>query len=342
MSENNMKPVSFIDSTLQLRWKISKEAFDNCEEIYSPKFKVQIGSEESKWIIKMRPKGTIESGRDQVVITLGCLESNKKYSVLFEFQLETANGYWPNNFLENLFSKRSVLHTDNFLEFEFGADTENGFTFSSTEEFRQQFLDDNVTLVATLVIDMAKKSDRYNMNLADEFTKDMRSLSVLDDMCMTSLSSVMVNISHVTKPSWHHDLNFSKECLDTRRIKKFWKLMIPPQKLSKRFWNGFLPKDIDAKAKELIHLADMYGLKGLTDSCIVSLVKTLSPENATEILTIVDEHAPNSKQRSKILDFIKKEAAKVIKTQHWRTFVQNYPDLITDIVATLAVPPSEK
>jgi len=339
MSENL---VSFIDSTLQLKWELTKENFDNCaflEYIDSQMYTVQIGSEQSNWVISICPKGDEVTKRDQVAIGLRLL-GNQIYNVLFDFRLETSSGYWPNDFVEKLFSKRC---TDDFMEFdpsETNSESNNSwhFRFSSTEEFCQQFVDDKATIVAILRIDMGARDYRNHMELTDEFTNDMRSMSLLDaDMYDFTLicdgqhfpchKNVLASRSEFFRGLFRHKKD-KKEMEVHDSSPEIVKIVLDFMA------NGLLPKDIDAKAKEVIHLADMYGLKGLTDACIVSLVKNLSPENATETLTIVDEHAPNSEQRSKILEYIKKEASQVVKTQHWKTFMQNYPNLVTDIVLT--------
>jgi len=339
MSELTMKPVSFLDSTLQLRWELKKEEFDNCafqEKIHSPEFTVQIGSEVSEWVITIYPKGDEEIDRDKVVINLVCFEGDKdlNYSVIFDIRLETPSGYWPDDFVKKLFSKRSE-HTPN--DFDPEEDHTWGFAFTSTEKFREQFVDDKIIIVATLVIDMEGKGDRNHMTLADEFTRDMRSLSVYEDLYDFTIicdgkhfpchKLLLMSRSEFFRGMFRNNKNKKDTIVDDSSpeiVKTVLKFMM----------NGLLPKNIDAKAKEIIHLADMYGLKGLTEACIVSIVKNLSPDNATESLTIVDKHAPKSEHRSKILDYIKKEASQIVKTQHWKQFVQNYPDLITDIVLT--------
>jgi len=350
MSENNMEPVSFIDSTLQLRWKLTKEEFDNCpflQEFLSPVYTVKIGDDESRWVITIMPKGDEESGSGQVVIALRCL-GDRIHHVFFQFRIETSSGYWPDNVVENLFSRQ---YDDDIVDFgflELDAIHTCYSRFSSTEEFRQQFVDDEITVVATMVIDMEGKGHCDNLMegrshcdhlaLTDEFTNDMRSLSVLDDdmFDFTIICDGQHFPCHKTLLASRSE--FFRGMFRSNKDRKDMEVDDSSPEIVKTvldfMTNGLLPKDIDAKAKAMIHLADMFLLKGLTHACLDSLVKNLSPENATETLTIADEHAPNSEQRSKILDYIKKEVAQVVKTQHWKTFVQNYPDLVTDILLT--------
>merc|ERR1719319_86336 len=300
------------------------------------------------------PKGDEESGSGQVVLALKCLArldslGQRIYNVLFEFRLETPSGYWPDNVVKRFFSKQC---DEVFAEFDPYFDKELGIqtfysTFSSTEEFCQEFVDDEITVVATMVIDMEGKGHRDNLMegrshrdhlaLTDEFTNDMRSLSVLDEMFDFA---IICDGQHFPchKTLLASRSEFFRGMFRSNKDRKDMEVDDSSPEIVKTvldfMTNGLLPKDIDAKAKAMIHLADMFLLKGLTQACLVSLVRNLSPENATETLTISDEHAPNSKQRYKILDYIKKEVAQVVKTQHWKTFVQNYPDLVTDILLT--------
>ena len=62
----------------------------------------------------------------------------------------------------------------------------------------------------------------------------------------------------------------------------------------------------------------------------------MTGESVIEILIAIDLHVPNSQHRQKILDFIKEKAAEVVKSSHWKTFVEKYTDLVTEIVLSLA------
>merc|ERR1719319_1128077 len=95
--------------------------------------------------------------------------------------------------------------------------------------------------------------------------------------------------------------------------------------------SGVIPKDINAKAMDLIYLADKYNVKDLIQVCEDSLAENISVDNAIETLIVLDRHVSKSKHRKKILDFIKVEKAKVVKVPDWKKFVVNYPDLVTDI-----------
>ena len=70
--------------------------------------------------------------------------------------------------------------------------------------------------------------------------------------------------------------------------------------------------------------------------CESSLVDNLTAESVIETLIAIDLHFPNSQHRQKILDFIKDEAAQVVKSSHWKTFLVKYPDLVAEIVLSLA------
>ena len=72
------------------------------------------------------------------------------------------------------------------------------------------------------------------------------------------------------------------------------------------------------------------------DICESCLVDNLTVESVIETLIAIDLHVPNSKHRQKILDFIKKKASRVVKSNHWNKFVVKYPALVTEIVLSLA------
>jgi len=98
---------------------------------------------------------------------------------------------------------------------------------------------------------------------------------------------------------------------------------------------GLIPSDIDDddKAIDLIKMADMFGLDLLTKACETSMMKNLSPDNALEALIIVNElnHISKAEHREQIVAYIKQEAARVVVTENWETFLRDYPSLVTEI-----------
>ena len=78
----------------------------------------------------------------------------------------------------------------------------------------------------------------------------------------------------------------------------------------------------------------MYRLDLLTVACETSLLNNLTPDNAVETLITIDKlkHISKQEHRLKVLAYIKKEADEVVKSKDWKKFVQNYPDLVTEIV----------
>merc|ERR1719186_697400 len=93
--------------------------------------------------------------------------------------------------------------------------------------------------------------------------------------------------------------------------------------------NGDVPQHIAEKAIDLIALANRYDLQDLIKICESSLVNNLTADNVIETLVAIDLHVPKSQHRQNILDFIKKEAANVVKSSHWKKFLEKYPDLVS-------------
>merc|ERR1719186_583595 len=99
---------------------------------------------------------------------------------------------------------------------------------------------------------------------------------------------------------------------------------------------GGIPDNIEEKAIDLIDLADRYDLQDQIEICESYLVDNLTVKSVIETLIAIDLHNPNSQHRQKILDFIKDEAAQVVKSNHWKTFLVKYPDLVAEILVSLA------
>ena len=105
MAENSFPPVSYVDTTIRLRWEVTKQSFDSKafdQFIRSPTFTVKINGEESKWFLHMYPKGDSESGTEEdslTTFTFGAeVPSGKHYDAFWQIGFETANGYWPDTF----------------------------------------------------------------------------------------------------------------------------------------------------------------------------------------------------------------------------------------------------
>lgn len=112
MAHNKAMPrkVSYLDSTVRLKWELTREEFDKCEsvggDIESTTYSVKIGDEESEWILIIYPKGNNEETKGKVLTCLGLVNAHKVYKVQFKFRVKTPDGFWPDDFAEPLFKKQ--------------------------------------------------------------------------------------------------------------------------------------------------------------------------------------------------------------------------------------------
>jgi len=340
-------PVSFVDSTISLRWELTKEEFDNCgfpNRIVSPNYTAQIGSEESEWFISMYPRGENEQNTNKVMIYLVLNSKNKMYRVHFHFGIETPTGFWPIDSVKNLYSRESfdecTTFTPNSLD-ETGEGYDSwGEVLCTTEELGDHFVENKLCIVASLVIYMEGDGYRNHMEIADDFMVDMRFMSSLKN-----LSDVTIVCGDKRFPC-HRVLLAARsdyfEALFRNEPEKREVKMEEPLELVEALLDymtkGRIPNDIDTTAMDLILMADMYRLDLLTIACETSLVNNLTPENASEALINIDKvkHVSKSEHRHKILAYIKKEAAQVIRTKDWDTLIKNYPGLVNEIVLALS------
>ena len=103
-----------------------------------------------------------------------------------------------------------------------------------------------------------------------------------------------------------------------------------------------IPRDgIKERPGDLLDLAMQYQLPALGEACKEAIIEGLTPQNAVVSLIQLDKYSGGGKGeeeewKNKVLDFIKKNANAVVRGEHWKTFVKNYEDLVTDIVTCLA------
>ena len=89
--------IAVVDSTVQLKWEITKEAFDKCDfgqAVYSPLFNVKNNKQESTLDLCIFPRGSGETKKNDVEMHLrnrGRVTEVVKY----DFAIETPDGYWP-------------------------------------------------------------------------------------------------------------------------------------------------------------------------------------------------------------------------------------------------------
>ena len=101
-----------------------------------------------------------------------------------------------------------------------------------------------------------------------------------------------------------------------------------------------IPEDgIKERPGDLLDLAMQYQLPGLGEACKEAIIEGLTPQNAVVSLIQLDKYVGGKNEevwKNRVLEFIKKNAKAVVKGEHWKTFVKNYEDLVTDIVTCLA------
>jgi len=338
MSETNVKLAPVVDATFKLEWELTEEDFDNCEfpnEIFSPTYVVQIGSEKSEWVMFMFPKG-IDLHKNIVGIGLELITDEKEYKELCAFAVKTDTGYWPEDFAEHL-NKR---YSDDIAFENYGAGKKGLlYMMNTTEEFKKKFVDGKMTVVAHLVLSMESENGPSAIETANDFIDNFENILALENLsdftiiCQETPFSchkvLLAASSEYFEALFRNNENKTETRLDetTPRI-----LEATLNFMSK----GVIPSDIDDKAMDYVKLADMLGLNLLKNACDIGLVKNLSLENVLETFDIVDKHVRKDEVKQKILAFIKKEALNIIGTNDWRLFVQNHPDLVTEIVISLA------
>jgi len=350
MAQAELKPLSLVDSTHRIRWEVTKQEFDNCQfpdELESPVHTIHIDGEESEWYLQIYPKGEVDEEKNIVRLYLLRGDSiDKKYNVRYQFGIETSSGCWPFGdfvkevYLKEEFGEGQAKHVYTFSKYgEENSELFNGWggELCTTEEFGEHFVEDKVVVVATFVI--YGEGDRYRdyMDIADDFVGDIRSAS----SSLVSLSDFKIISGTSTFPCYKFLLaarsDYFKVLFQNEPKKSVLNVDESPELLKAMlvFVNeGVIPENIDEEAMDLILMSDYYNLDFLTVACEKSLVNNLTPDNAVETLIAIDKinHVSKLEHRQKVLTYIKKEAAQVVKTQDWKKFVQNYPDLITEIL----------
>jgi len=353
---SHLKEPFYVDSTVRLKWEITREQFDMCaladDSIDSEQYLVKIGSHQSGWFITMYPNGIGEDTRNNVSVTMEMTGTNMPCDVLLGLGLETQAGYWPNGDLsEKLYSGRGanhkrIMHLGLSDKYKVGNWGDN--FFCTTQEFKQQFVRDKVTFVATLVFLMEGKRYHQQKEASDNYIENVRSIPLLENLCditvicrgkhFRSHKVLLAARSKYFEALFRHD-HLKKEVNIEEASPEIVETML--EFMAK----GLIPSDIDDKALDLVELADMYRIELLSEVCMTSIVNNLSPDNALEAFVIVDklkhitkvEHdiaqgvAPIG-EREKILAYIKKRAAQIVHSDDWKNFYQNHPKLVTEIL----------
>ena len=186
-----------MDSTHRIKWQVTKEEFDNCkfpDRIVSPTCAIDINGEKTKWYVSIRPKGNNDGNKNKVFIALVKKHDDKIYKVKYEFGIETQDGYWPEDALKKLYSRRSLSEEDSFGLTKDETDRKyNGWGYVpgmiTTEEFKKYFVDNKVTVVAFFVIYSEGDKHLDDMKVADDFVEKIRSMSSFDNLSDFTLTS---------------------------------------------------------------------------------------------------------------------------------------------------------
>ena len=92
-----------------------------------------------------------------------------------------------------------------------------------------------------------------------------------------------------------------------------------------------------ARTGELLEVAHMYQLAGLVRACRDTLLRGIRPWNAVNTLVMLDRFGDGEDEaKDQAVEYIKRNAKAVVKTEDWKVFVSNYGELVTDIVKALA------
>ena len=102
------------------------------------------------------------------------------------------------------------------------------------------------------------------------------------------------------------------------------------------YTNGIPEEGIKERAVELLELARQYQLPKLVIACRKAMLKDLTKENAVNTLIQLDQADPLDEAKMKVdkdevIKFIEKNFMDIVKDKQFKTFVSNYPDLMTEM-----------
>ena len=328
------KSIIVVDSTVQLVWEVTKEEFDKCDIhhfIKSPLFKLKVNEQESKWEVKVYPKGKSDGRKNKVLMYL-FNRGQETRVVKFNFVAETPNGIWPLDPVEKVYSIQEKEKANSFHK------NENwGLSLGSTDIVSGKFDNDKIIFVATLVI--YGKGQKYldHKNAATDFMKISRSISDLDTLSNVTLvcegkrfqchKNILASMSSFFKTEFTNG-NFSDGRARVVKVENSTSETV--EKMINFISTGLIPEDIDETARELIKLSTFYGIDSLTSVCENSLIKTLSVQNVIETFVFFDQYLPTSENRQKILDFMKANNREVVASPDWTMFCTNHPKLVAE------------
>jgi len=332
-----------VDSTVRLRWETSKAEFNKCEfgqNVTSPIFAVKSYNHDSKWTIRVYPKGKKEVNRNKVTFVL----LNRHYTpqtAKYDIAIETEGGYWPKDTVKDLYAlndqrKAFVFNPPSNL-----SSRSECRVLCDTQEFNQRFQNDRIAVVATLVIYGAGVNYLDHEEAAKDYVGNMRSVADFESLANITIvcqgkrfkchKSVLAAMSTFFRAKFTQNFKDKNE----RVIKINDSTAELVEQMVDFMKTGLVPDNISETAGELIELSTFYGIEALTAACETALVKNLSSENVINTFLSFDKFVPMSEQRKKIIDFIKTERKKVVKSEDWGMFCTNHPNLIAEILEAI-------
>jgi len=335
--------IVLIDSTVRLRWEMSKAELVSRAfglSLVSPIFAVRTNNHDSKWVIRLYPKGKKEANRNQVTFVL-----QNRYPVTqtarYDIAVETEGGYWPNDTVKQIYALNDDAKVSVFDPPSQTSKSGECRVLCSTQEFCQRFQNDKIAVVTTLVIYGAGVDYLHHEEAAKDYVKNVRSIPDLDSLTNITIvcqgkrfnchKTVLASMSTFFRAKFTQ--NFKDKNAKVIKITD-WTAELVEQMIN-FISSGLIPDNINETAGELIKMSTFYGIEALTKVCETALVKNLSSENVISTFLSFDKFVPMSEQRNKIFEFIKTERKKVVKSKDWDMFCSNHPNLVGEILGSI-------
>ena len=94
-------------------------------------------------------------------------------------------------------------------------------------------------------------------------------------------------------------------------------------------------RNLESISKELLRVASAYKIDGLQALCEESVCKSLSVDNAVDVLSLA-ERCKADKLKSKAVGFIAAHAVELINTDEFETFENSHPNVIVEVFNVMA------
>ncbi|XP_065203936.1 speckle-type POZ protein B-like [Planococcus citri] len=322
-------------------WKIPNfSAIDEKgDEIESPKFLAPT-NHEVRWHLELLPRG--EDGEEDTLCIYLYLSDNSIcqrvfarsiFSILDKGHKElfrTTYGYHE-------FNNALAEHTDS------GGDAWGWTNFLKKDEYFKKNIIQNDTLTISFEVTFFKMSDK---NFAKIFrrcnTSHLQQLS-------ENFSSALENhdFSDFTLSLRGKDFPVHKVVLASRSnyFDKMFKSGMVENELNRveitdvtedvmvemlKFIYTGKCENVNKLADGLLAAADKYDLDELKMICVESISKSLSVDNAPNILVLSDLYRV-SKLKSKVIDFILAKSTEIMNSATWNNIMPMYPQLLNDV-----------